>query len=133
MVVCAACGQQLRVPAGAARIRCPKCQHQQTVSGSARVQGDAGRLRPAASQGEAPMKLLSGLFGIVAAVCGFGVSLLWLYVQWLYMRQSFFNMLNPLLQLDILLTMISMPLFWGLAITGVVCYFAMVGAEQRAD
>ncbi len=31
VVFCAKCGQQLRAPRTASRIRCPKCQHQQTL------------------------------------------------------------------------------------------------------
>ena len=83
VVFCAACGQQLRAPTGATRIHCSKCQHQQTVSSSAKTQDDAGAPNCCSQAGGAPMRLLSGLFGVVAAICSLGALPLWLYVRWL--------------------------------------------------
>ena len=79
------------------------------------------------------MKVLSGVLNVLLGICGLGISLLFLYVEWLYIRESFVNFLNPFLQLDILVTLITMPLFWVLAVVGLMSGVAMNYADKHTE
>jgi len=79
----------------------------------------------------APIKrILGNLFAFlwIAAVAANG--LLFLYVEWRITRQDFFQLFNPLVHVEAVLTLFTMPLFWLLAATILVSYLlahALVG------
>lgn len=79
------------------------------------------------------MKVLQGLFGLLYGAGFIGNGLLFLYVEWSYLRQSFLQFLNPLLHLQVLLTLVTMPLFWILTAVTVLGYFAMVGVQKHIE
>lgn len=79
------------------------------------------------------MKALQFIFGLLCGAGLFGNMLLVLYVEWTAMRQGILQSLHPLFHVDVLLTVVSLPLFWGLLRVAAVGFFAMVGAQQFAD
>ena len=79
------------------------------------------------------MKALQSLFGLLYGAGFIGNGLLFLYVEWSYMRQSFLQVFNPLLHLQVVLTLVTMPLFWILTAVTVVGYFAMAGVQKHID
>lgn len=58
------------------------------------------------------MKILQGLFGFMWMIGFIGNGILFMYVEWTYIRQSFFNMINPLIHLQVMITLLTTPLFW---------------------
>lgn len=58
------------------------------------------------------MKILQGLFGFMWMIGFIGNGILFMYVEWTYIRQSFFNMINPLIHSQVMITLLTTPLFW---------------------
>ena len=79
------------------------------------------------------MKALQGLFGLLYGAGFIGNGLLFLYVEWGYLRQNFLQMLNPLLHLQVVVTLVTMPLFWILTAVTFLGYFAIVGVQKHID
>ncbi len=79
------------------------------------------------------MKALQGLFGLLSLAGVIGNGLLFSYVEWSYLRQSFLQVFNPLLHLYVVLTLVMMPLFWILTTVTVCGYFAMAGVQKHID
>jgi hypothetical protein len=48
-------------------------------------------------------------------------------------RQSFLQVFNPVLHLQVVLAMLTMPLFWILTVVTVLGYFAMAGVQKHID
>lgn len=78
------------------------------------------------------MKVLASiLFTIwIAAVAANG--LLFVYVEWLYIRESFLNLFLPWVHIQVVLTLFTIPLFWVLAAIIVVSYVLAQVVERRA-
>jgi len=76
------------------------------------------------------VKILIGFFSLVYGVGYFGLGLLFLYVEWVYVSQSFWQILNPLLHLQVIIALLQMPLFWILLICSVGGMFAAVGVDK---
>jgi hypothetical protein len=76
---------------------------------------------------EGTMKVLSYVFGAIW-VLGFGANtLLFLYVEWVLLSRSFFQVFNPFLHFEVLWTLLGLPLFWMfLVVTGI----GLVGMSQ---
>ncbi len=83
--------------------------------------------------GSAAKKLLQGTFGLLWMAGAFGNALLFLYVEWAFVRENFFQIFNPFLQLQVLLRLLTIPLFWLLLILAGVGYFAMAGVDKTFD
>jgi uncharacterized membrane protein YdbT with pleckstrin-like domain len=79
------------------------------------------------------MKALQGLFGLLYGAGFIGNGLLFLYVEWSYLRQSFLQVFNPVLHLQVVLAMLTMPLFWILTVVTVLGYFAMASVQKHID
>ena len=79
------------------------------------------------------MKALQGLFGILYGAGFIGNGFLFIYVEWSYIRKDFLELFNPILQLKVLLTLVTMPLFWILTAITVLGYFAMAGVQKHID
>jgi hypothetical protein len=86
--------------------------------------------RPEAS---AAKKLFQGAFGLMWMAGALGNALLFLYVEWAFVRENFLQIFNPLLQLQVLLRLLTIPLFWLLLILAGVGYFAMAGVDKTFD
>ena len=79
------------------------------------------------------MKALAWLFGLMYGAGFIANGLLFLFVEWSYLRESFIQMFNPFLHFQVLVTLITMPLFWLLTAVTVVGYFAMAGVQKHID
>jgi hypothetical protein len=79
------------------------------------------------------MKVLRGVFGVVYGAAFIANGILFLWVEWTFLRQSFLQMLNPFLHFQVVLTLLTMPLFWVLTVVTIGAYFAMVGAQKHID
>jgi hypothetical protein len=62
-----------------------------------------------------------------------GNALLFVYVEWSYLRQSFLQVFNPFLHIEVVLTLITLPLFWILLAVTALGLFAMKVSEKHAD
>jgi hypothetical protein len=51
-------------------------------------------------------------------VAGLAMMLLFLYVEWWYLSSSFWQMFNPFLHLQVMVTLLTLPVFWGIAAVG---------------
>ena len=79
------------------------------------------------------MKILQGLFGFMWIIGLIGNGILFMYVEWTYIRQSFFNMINPLIHLQVMITLLTMPLFWILLAMAISGYFGATALEKKID
>jgi hypothetical protein len=64
--------------------------------------------------------LLLGLMYISGYV---GNGLLFLYIEWTYISQSFLNLFNPLLHFQVLWSVLTSPIFWVLLVFTVIGHF----------
>ena len=58
-------------------------------------------------------------------------SILVLYVEWTYLRQSFFQIINPFLHLQVIIALLTMPIFWILLAITIVGYFGATSIEKH--
>lgn len=79
------------------------------------------------------MRLLQILSIVFWGVGNLGSGILLLYVEWTYLRHSFVQMLNPFLQLEVLGTLLSIPLFWIFLGMTVLGHYAVESVEQRLN
>ena len=84
-------------------------------------------------EGSAAKKLFQGAFGLMWMAGALGNALLFLYVEWAFVRENFLQIFNPFLQLQVLLRLLTIPLFWLLLILAGVGYFAMAGVDKTFD
>lgn len=112
--------------------------HGQRLSREPVVMADASRVdgpshtHPRKS-GFGVKKLLQGAFGLMWMAGFLGNGLLFLFVEWTYLRDSFLQFLNPFLHLQVLLRLVTIPLFWILLMLTGVGYFAMAGVEKTFE
>lgn len=76
------------------------------------------------------MKGLQGFFGMIYLLGFIGNGLLFLYVEWFYISKSFLQIFNPLLQIQVIVTLLTMPLFWILLVITLLGLFASKGASE---
>lgn len=79
------------------------------------------------------MRLLQILSIVFWGVGNLGSGILLLYVEWTYLRHSFVQMFNPFLQLEVLGTLLSIPLFWIFLGMTVLGHYAVEAVEQRLN
>lgn len=58
------------------------------------------------------MKILKVPFGFVYGVVFVGNGIPFVYVEWSYLRQSFLQLFNPNLHLQVVVTLLTLPLLW---------------------
>lgn len=75
------------------------------------------------------MQGLRGRFGLLDGAGVLGSGLLFLYVQWSYLRQSF--LVNPLLHVQVVLTLLTVPLFWILPVLAALAYFVRASIKNH--
>ncbi|GEM86388.1 hypothetical protein [Meiothermus granaticius] len=78
------------------------------------------------------MQILGGIFGVVWMIGFAGNILLFLYAEWLLIRESFWNLINPLLQLGAIIQLLTWPLFWIFVAITLIGYFGAQYFSQRA-
>lgn len=79
--------------------------------------------------------LLKGLSGLLMLVWGagfFGNMLLFGYVEWLLIREQFWKILMPWLQLEVIGTLLGTQLFWILLAMTVIGYAGSAGLSKLA-
>jgi|688.fasta_scaffold294687_2 hypothetical protein len=79
------------------------------------------------------MRLLQFFFATLWVIGYVGNGLLFLYVEWIYLRQSWIQIFNPFLQIQVLSTLLSTPLFWLLLAMAVLGYYLTTVIEKRID
>lgn len=75
------------------------------------------------------MKILRRILGFISTIIYICYCILFLYVEWTYLRQSFFQIINPFLHLQVILTLIMMPTFWVLIVITALVILAEFGID----
>lgn len=75
------------------------------------------------------MKVLRGLFGLLHIIGYAGNGILFLYIEWCYVRNDWVEILNPFLHIKVLITLLTTPLFWIFLVLTVLGLFAAKGAQ----
>ncbi|GAI17663.1 unnamed protein product [marine sediment metagenome] len=73
------------------------------------------------------MKIIRRILGFISTIIYICHGILFLYVEWTYLRQSFFQIINPFLHLQVILTLIMMPTFWVLIVITALVILAEFG------
>jgi hypothetical protein len=79
------------------------------------------------------MRLFQVIFSILWGLGYLGNGILFLYVEWTFLRQSFIQLFNPLLHLQVLGVLIATPLFWMFLAMAVVGYYATSSIERHLE
>ncbi|MBM0741297.1 hypothetical protein JOY44_06635 [Phormidium sp. CLA17] len=79
------------------------------------------------------MRLLQILSIVFWGVGNLGSGILLLYVEWTYLRHNFVQIFNPFLQLQVLGTLLSIPLSWIFLGMTVLGHYAVESVEQRLN
>lgn len=79
------------------------------------------------------MRLLQILFGVLWVVGYLGNGILFLYLEWTYLRHSFVQIFNPLLHLQVLGTLLTTPLFWLFLAMALLGYYAANSIGKRLE
>lgn len=75
------------------------------------------------------MRLLQVIFSILWGLGNLGNGILFLYIEWRFLRQSFVQIFNPLLHLQVLGVLLTTPFFWVFLAMAVVGYYAATSIE----
>lgn len=67
-------------------------------------------------------KLLNILCTIVSIVCYIAILLIWIYFEWLQIRDNFFNMVNPFAFIASIWLMLKIPFFYVIAYMLASCF-----------
>lgn len=79
------------------------------------------------------MRLLQVLFRIVWGVGYLGNGILFLYVEWTYLRHGLTQIFNPLLHLQVLGTWLTNPLCWIFLSMAILGYYTTAAIEKRLN
>jgi hypothetical protein len=79
------------------------------------------------------MRLLQVFFGVLWVIGYVGNGILFLYIEWIYLRQGWVQIFNPFLQIQVLLTLFTTPIFWLLLAMAVLGYYLATVIEKRID
>jgi len=78
-------------------------------------------------------RLLQAIFSILWGIGYLGNGLLFLYIEWSYLHQSFVQAFNPVLQFQVLGTLVTTPLFWFFLVMAVLGYCAAIGIGKQLE
>ncbi len=79
------------------------------------------------------MRLLQVIFSLLWSLGYLGNGILFLYIEWSFLRQSFVQVFNPLLHLQVLGVLLTTPLFWIFLAMAVVGYYAATSIEAYLE
>jgi hypothetical protein len=79
------------------------------------------------------MRLLQVLFSVLWRLGYLGNGILFLYIEWTYLRQGFAQIFNPILHLQILGTLLITPLFWIFLVVAVLGYYAALAIKKQLE
>jgi len=77
------------------------------------------------------MKILQGLFRFMWMIGFIGNGILFMYIEWMYIRQNFFNIINPLIYPQVMITLLTTPLFWILLAIAISGHFGVTKLETK--
>ena len=75
---------------------------------------------------EYTMKALRSIFSAIHLVGSAGIGVLFIYIEWTYLRQDFSDLFNPSMHLVVLWKMLTHLLFWILLAIAIAGYFGKV-------
>jgi hypothetical protein len=75
--------------------------------------------------------MMQGILLAVTALCKITLFFLFVYKEWLYISQSFWNFVNPLGHIIVLLSMLGEPVFWAALIIGFFCIFISTKLQEK--
>ncbi len=75
------------------------------------------------------MRLLQVIFSTLWGLGYLGNGILFLYIEWSFLRQSFVQIFNPFLHLQVFGVLITTPLFWVFLAMAMVGYYAANSIE----
>jgi hypothetical protein len=79
------------------------------------------------------MRLLQVIFSILWGLGYLGNGILFLYIEWSFLRESFVQVFNPLLHLQVLRVLLTSPYFWVFLAMAVVGYYAATSIEAYLE
>lgn len=79
------------------------------------------------------MRLLQVIFSILWGLGYLGNGILFLYIEWSFLRQSFVQVLNPFLHLQVFGVLLTTPLFWVFLTLAVVGHYAASGIARYLE
>jgi hypothetical protein len=79
------------------------------------------------------MRLLQVIFSIIWGLGYLGNGILFFYIEWSFLRQSFVQVFNPLLHLQVLGVLLTTPFFWVFLAMAVVGYYAATSIEAYLE
>jgi hypothetical protein len=77
------------------------------------------------------MRLLQIIFSVIWVLGCLGNGVLFIYTEWIFLQKSFIQILNPYIHFQVLLILLSTPLFWIFLSMAVVGYYAVVNIENN--
>ena len=79
------------------------------------------------------MRLLQAIFGILFSLGSLGNGILFLYIEWSFVRQSFIQVFNPFLQFQVVGVLLTHPLFWVFLAVALVSHYAVTRIEKYLE
>lgn len=77
------------------------------------------------------MRLLRIIFSIIWVLGYLDNGFLFVYTEWIILQKSFIQILNPYIHFQVLVILLSTPLFWIFLSMAVVGYYAVVNIENN--
>lgn len=77
------------------------------------------------------MRLLQIIFGVIWVLGYLGNGVLFVYTEWIILQKSFIQILNPYIHFQVLIILLSTPLFWIFLSMAIVGYYAVVNIEKN--
>jgi hypothetical protein len=77
------------------------------------------------------MRLLRITFSVIWVLGCLGNGFLFVYTEWIILQKNFIQILNPYVHFQVLVILLSTPLFWIFLSMAVVGYYAVVNIEKN--
>jgi hypothetical protein len=79
------------------------------------------------------MRLLQLFFTTLWGIGYVGNGILFLHIEWTYLREGWIQIFNPLLHIQVILTLLSTSLFWLFLVMAVVGYYLTAAIERQIN
>lgn len=79
------------------------------------------------------MRLLQAIFSVLWGLSYLGNGILFLYIEWSFLRESFVQVFNPSLHLQVFGVLLTTPLFWIFLAMAVVGHYAASSIERHLE
>jgi len=77
------------------------------------------------------MRLLQIIFNVIWVLGYLGNGVLFVYTEWIILQKNFIQILNPYIHFQVLVILLSTPLFWIFLSMAVVGYYAVANIEKN--